>query len=47
MKTTLRDRWLDFWHALPPFRGRLAIARVVASAFGLNFSMGRGGSDGD
>lgn len=30
MKTTLRDRWLDFWHALPPFRGRLAIARVVA-----------------
>jgi len=30
MKTTLRDRWLDFWHALPPFRGRLAIARLVA-----------------
>jgi len=27
---TLRDRWLDFWHALPPFRGRLAIARIVA-----------------
>lgn len=27
---TLRDRWLDSWHALPPFRGRLAIARVVA-----------------
>lgn len=26
----LRDRWLDFWHALPPFRGRLAIARIVA-----------------
>jgi FkbM family methyltransferase len=26
---TLRDRWLDFWHALPPFRGRLAIARIV------------------
>lgn len=27
---TLRDRWLDLWHALPPFRGRLAIARIVA-----------------
>lgn len=26
----LRDRWMDFWHALPPFRGRLAIARIVA-----------------
>ncbi len=26
---TLRDRWLDFWHA-PPFRGRLAVARIVA-----------------
>jgi len=26
----IRDRWLDFWHALPPFRGRLAIARIVA-----------------
>jgi FkbM family methyltransferase len=27
---TFRDRWLDFWHWLPPFRGRLAIARIVA-----------------
>jgi FkbM family methyltransferase len=26
----IRDRWLDFWHALPPFRGRLAIARIIA-----------------
>lgn len=26
---TLRDRWLDFCHALPPFRGRLAVARLV------------------
>jgi FkbM family methyltransferase len=26
----IRDRWLDFWHALPPFRGRLAVARIVA-----------------
>jgi FkbM family methyltransferase len=26
----LRDRWLDLWHALPPFRGRLAVARIVA-----------------
>lgn len=26
---TLRDRWVAFWHRLPPFRGRLAIARVV------------------
>ena len=26
----VRDRWLDFWHSLPPFRGRLAIARIVA-----------------
>src|SRR5258706_15249946 len=26
---TLRDRWVDFWHALPPFRGRLAIGRIV------------------
>lgn len=25
---TLRDRWVSFWHALPPFRGRLAIARI-------------------
>ena len=27
---TIRDRWLDFWHDLPPFRGRLAFARIVA-----------------
>lgn len=27
---TIRDRWLDCWHALPPFRGRLAVARIVA-----------------
>lgn len=26
---TLRDQWVGFWHALPPFRGRLAIARIV------------------
>lgn len=26
---TVRDRWLDFCHALPPFRGRLALARLV------------------
>jgi FkbM family methyltransferase len=30
MRLTLRDRWLDFWHELPQFRGRLAIARIVA-----------------
>lgn len=26
---TLRDRWVSLMHALPPFRGRLAIARIV------------------
>jgi len=30
MLATARDHWLDFWHALPPFRGRLAISRLVA-----------------
>lgn len=27
---TLRDRWLDAWHALPRFRGRDAVSRFVA-----------------
>jgi len=39
-RASARDRWLDFWHALPPFRGRLAIARIVAE----HLLTGRGNS---
>lgn len=30
---SLRDRWLDAWHALPRFRGRDAVARFIAERF--------------
>ncbi len=29
LRATLRDKWVSLCHALPPFRGRLAIARIV------------------
>ena len=33
LRAKARDWWVDFCHPLPPFRGRLAAARIISETF--------------